>query len=137
MNKPEPRTNFYAPGLNMDRVYFYVEELAKNCSFEEICKIFREISYDQVRYDNDRDCAFLYKSGEYSKLAREQANRFHNQVRTICDLYAQCISDRREFNEDYLKNYAFAGPYLLEIGRLEERIKELEERIEELEGEDD
>lgn len=128
-NKPEPRKDFYAPGLNMDRVYYWVEELARNCSFEEICKIFREIAWDQVRYNSEKDCSIIYKSDQYSETVREQANRFYNQARTICDLFAQCISDKRAFDESYLSNYDFAGPYKNTIEQLKDRISELEDEV--------
>ena len=129
MSEIKPREDFYAPGLNMDRVYHYQEVLAKNCTFEEICKIFREICWDQVSYFDENNCSIIYRSDEYSKLTREQANRFQQQVQTICDLFAQCISDKREFNEDYLKKYEFAGPYLLIIDELREKINRLEEDV--------
>ena len=126
MERPKPREDFYAPGLDMDRVYYWVEEVAKNLSFEEICKLFREIAYDQVSYLDKDNCSIIYRSDKYSKLNREQANRFYNQARTICDLFAQSISDKREFNEDYLKDYDFAGPYRRHIETLEKRIEDLE-----------
>ena len=133
----EPRKDFYAPELNMDRVYYYVEVLAKNCTFEEVCKIFREIAWDQVRYSDANDCSIIYRSDKYSKLAREQANRFYNQARTILDLFAQCISDKREFNEDYLKTYDFAGPYILTINSLKKQLEEKDEEIEYLKSQGD
>lgn len=70
-------------------------------SFIEICRMFREICYDQVAYYSDEHKGLIYKQ-DRTPLNKEQACRLQRKVSTAIDLFSQSVVDGREFNEDYL-----------------------------------
>lgn len=84
----------------VEEVLMYV---SSRLNFKEICKMFRDICYDQVAYYNNDDCSQIYKDENRSKLNVEQSNRLQQKVSCFVDLFEQSITDKREFNEDYLK----------------------------------
>lgn len=89
--------------MDLDKVFAYYDELQNNLTFEEICKLFREIIYDQVSYYSDTNKGKIY-DGSYSQTNIEQATRLQQKLSTCIDLYNQVISQHREFDEDYLKS---------------------------------
>lgn len=106
--------------------------LTKDCTLEEIMWIFRNIIYDQVYYNSEDDCASLYTDEDYSRLNIEQANRLQQQLSTLCDLFLQSIDDKREFNEDYLSTYSFAGPYKYLLKEKDAQITILKETLQDI-----
>lgn len=124
----ENRKKFYDNELNTDRAEEALHELCTKCTFEEVIWIMRNILYDQVCYYNDTDKGVVY-NGQYTELNKEQANRFQQQLSTLLDLFGQSIANKREFNNDYLKSYEFAGPYLRVIEDLKEQIDKLKEEL--------
>lgn len=93
--------SFMKKGIDMDRVNTQLLEVISNLSFEEICKMFREICYDQVCYYSEDSKGIIYKT-DRSNINKEQACRLQRKVSTAIDLYAQSVVDAREFEEDYL-----------------------------------
>lgn len=124
------REKFYAKEFNMERADANLEALIKNCTLKEIFWIMSNIMYDQVAYYSKEHHAPIYDDNS-DKLNVEQANRFQQQLSTILDLYGQSLFGR-VFDENYLKNYEFAGPYLKILREKNERIEQLEEAIKEL-----
>lgn len=106
--------------------------LTKDCTLAEIMWIFRNIIYDQVYYNSEDDCASLYTDEDYSRLNIEQANRLQQQLSTLCDLFLQSIDDKREFNEDYLSTYSFAGPYKYLLKEKDAQITILKETLQDI-----
>ena len=106
--------------------------LTKDCTLAEIMWIFRNIIYDQVYYNSEDDCASLYTDEDYSRLNIEQANRLQKQLSTLCDLFLQSIDDKREFNEDYLSTYSFAGPYKYLLKEKDAQITILKETLQDI-----
>ena len=103
-NKLEPRDyNFYRKEMNTDRVFKQLKEVISNLSFEEVCKMFREICYDQIAYYSGENKGIIYK-GNYSQRNIEQATYLQRKVSTAIDLYSQVIVCKREFDENYLKD---------------------------------
>ena len=94
---------FLSKELNMNRVEEGIKYLASHLNFREICKVFREISYDQVCYYSSDSHSPIYDDKKRSKLNVEQCNRLQRNVSTAVDLYEQAISGR-EFSEDYLRS---------------------------------
>lgn len=95
--------SFYKPGINMDRVEKVIKEVISMLSFEEVCKMFREICYDQICYYSDDSKGHIYNNNEYTQKNVEDATYLQRKVSTAVDLYEQVITDKREFNEDYLR----------------------------------
>lgn len=89
--------------LDMNRVEEVLRYTCSKLCFREVCKMFREICYDQVAYYSNDLCAPLYKDGKRSQLSIEQANRMQQKISMLVDLFDQSIVDGREFDEDYLK----------------------------------
>ena len=71
-------------------------------SFSEVCKAFREISYDQIGYYGDDNHSPIYSDGKHSDTALEQATYLQQKLSTVVDLYEQCITNGREFEWEYL-----------------------------------
>lgn len=94
---------FIDKNLNMERVTDVMKYVCTHLNFKEVCKMFREICYDQVAYYDKKNCSQIYKDNNRSKLNIEQANRLQQNVSCFVDLFEQSITDGREFNEDYLK----------------------------------
>ena len=123
------REDFYTDrSIDINKLKTVWDTLESKCNYKEIMWLFRNFAYEAVRYSSKDDCGPIYQEG-YSNLTMEQANRFQQQISTVVDLFTQSVVDRREFNEDYLKKYEFAGPYLLTIQSLKERIDQLEQQI--------
>ncbi len=115
--------DFYDAHLDMNRVYEMVKYVASRLSLEEILKMIREITYDMVAPNSK-----IY-NGDYSEINVEQANRFQSQLRDMCDFFAQSIVDKRTFDENYLKNYEYARPYLSTIEDLKNQIIDLQQQL--------
>lgn len=89
--------------MNLDKVFAYYDALNHSLTFEEICKLFREIFYEQVSYYSDTNKGKIY-DGSYSQVNIEQATRIQQKLSTCIDLYNQVISQHREFDESYLES---------------------------------
>ena len=96
------RYPFLQKGIDMERVNLQLLDVISNLSFDEICKMFREICYDQVCYYSEEHKGLMYREDRTS-LNREQACRLQRKVSTAVDLYAQSVIDGREFEESYLE----------------------------------
>ena len=131
----EPRKNFYANEMNYERMDNQLNEVISNLTLKEILKMIREISYDMVCYYDEYNKGIIYQSDEYSEINREQACRLQRLLSTACDLFAQSIIEKREFEEKYLEQWTSGGALLLKISRLEEEIKGLKEIIKNLKEE--
>lgn len=94
---------FLRKKIDMDRVTIQLLDTISNLSFEEICKMFREICYDQVAYYSDEHKGLIYQV-DRSPLNKEQACRLQRKVSTAVDLYSQSVVDGREFEESYLES---------------------------------
>ena len=93
---------FNSKEIHMDRVEEVLRYTSSKLNFSEICKMFREICYDQVCYWNSDLCGIIYKDGR-DNLATEQACRLQRKVSTAVDLFSQSIVDKRVFDEGYLE----------------------------------
>lgn len=122
----QPRKDFYAKELNLDRMNKVLEYVIENLTLKEILKMIREISYDMVCYYDKDLCSKIYKDKEYSKLNQEQACRLQRLLSSACDLFGQSVIDKREFDEGYLHHWLDGGAMEIEIEKLKNRIKELE-----------
>ena len=110
----EPRKNFYANEMNYERMDNQLNEVISNLTLKEILKMIREISYDMVCYYDEYNKGIIYQSDEYSEINREQACRLQRLLSTACDLFAQSIIEKREFEEGYLEQWTSGGalPFL-------------------------
>ena len=126
----QPRKNFYAKELNLDRMNEVLNYVIENLTLKEILKMIREISYDMVCYYDKDLCSIIYKNKEYSKLNQEQACRLQRLLSSACDLFGQSIIDKREFDEGYLHHWLDDGAMEGEIEELKNKIKELNQEIE-------
>ena len=88
--------------MDIDKVFKYKEELENNLTFEEICKCFREIMYAQIAYYGEDNCGSIY-NGTYGDEQINQATRVQQKLSTCVDLYNQIISNRRVFDDSYLR----------------------------------
>lgn len=95
--------SFFDKEVRMDRVEKQLREVASNLSFEEICKMFREICYDQVAYYSEDKKGHIYNDNEYTQTHIEQATYLQRKVSTAVDLYCQTLVNKNTFNEDYLR----------------------------------
>lgn len=93
--------SFYKKEIDIDRVNTVLLEVISQLSFTEICKMFREICYDQVCYYSEEHKGIIYEE-DRSQLNKEQACRLQRKVSTAVDLFEQSVVRRNEFNEDYL-----------------------------------
>lgn len=123
----EPRKNFYANEMNYERMDNQLNEVISNLTLKEILKMIREISYDMVCYYDEYNKGIIYQSDEYSEINREQACRLQRLLSTACDLFAQSIIEKREFEEGYLEQWTSGGALQNKINSLEEKIKEMED----------
>ena len=126
----QPRKDFYAKELNLDRMNKVLEYVISTLTLQEVLKMTREISYDMVCYYGEDLCSKIYKDNEYSKLNQEQACRLQRLLSGACDLFGQSIIDKREFDEGYLRHWLDGGAMELEIARLKDKIEELNQEIE-------
>lgn len=115
------RKNFFSTEINMFRVTDFIMVTIQHLSLLEILKMIREIGYDMVRPESQ----LYHLERGYTSLNIEQANNLYNQLRSICDLFGQSIVNKREFNQEYLKGYEFAEPYINQITYLEEKLEDL------------
>lgn len=125
----EPRKNFYANEMNYERMDNQLNEVISNLTLKEILKMIREISYDMVCYYDEYNKGIIYQSDEYSKINREQACRLQRLLSTACDLFAQSIIEKREFEEKYLEQWTDGGALQNKINSLEEKIKKMEDAL--------
>lgn len=95
--------SFYKPGLDMDRVQKVLKETISMLSFDEVCKMFREICYDQICYYGEDNKGHIYNNNEYTQKHIEQATYLQRKISTAVDLYAQVIVDKHTFDEKYLE----------------------------------
>lgn len=131
MTNIQPRKDFYADELDIDRMNNILEYVISNLTLKEILKMIREISYDMVCYYDKDLCSKIYKDKEYSKLNQEQACRLQRLLSSACDLFGQSIIDKREFEEGYLHHWLDGGAMEMEINNLHEKIKKLESALNE------
>lgn len=110
--------------FDSDKLYGELTRLLDTYSFEELCWLFRNITYDQIKYFSDENKGVVY-DGSYSREIIEQATDFQRKISTYTDLMNQSITSHRLFDKDYLKQYEYAGPYLRTIDELKERIDSL------------
>ena len=125
----QPRKDFYAKELNLDRMNKVLEYVISTLTLQEVLKMIREISYDMVCYYDEDLCSRIYKDKEYSKLNQEQACRLQRLLSSACDLFGQSVIDKREFDEGYLHHWLDGEAMELEITRLKDKIKELNKEI--------
>ena len=126
----QPRKDFYAKELNLDRMNKVLEYVISTLTLQEILKMIREISYDMVCYYDEDLCSKIYKDKEYSKINQEQACRLQRLLSSACDLFGQSIINHREFDEGYLNHWLNGGAMEIEITRLKDKIKKLNQEIE-------
>ena len=130
MTMIEPRKNFYADELNMERMEKVLNYVIENLTLKEILKMIREISYDMVCYYDKDLKGIIYKSDKYSPLNREQACRLQRHLSSFCDLFGQSVIEYREFDEKYLNHWLNGGAMELEITSLKKEIEKLNKEIE-------
>lgn len=133
----QPRKDFYAKELNLDRMNKVLEYVISTLTLQEVLKMIREISYDMVCYYDEDLCSKIYKDKEYSKINQEQACRLQRLLSSACDLFGQSIINHREFDEGYLNHWLNGGAMALEIARLKDKIKKLNQEIEMLQEQQD
>ena len=121
----QPRKDFYAKELNLDRMNKVLEYVISTLTLQEVLKMIREISYDMVCYYGEDLCSKIYKDKEYSKLNQEQACRLQRLLSSACDLFGQSIIDKRVVDEGYLHHWLDGGAMELEIEALKEKIESL------------
>lgn len=125
----EPRKNFYADELNMERMEKVLNYVIENLTLKEILKMIREISYDMVCYYNEDAKGIIY-NGEYNDNHRRQACQLQRLLSSACDLFEQSVVGRREFDNDYLSKWLDGGLMQKKIAELEEEIRLLKEEKE-------
>ena len=126
----QPRKDFYAKELNLDRMNKVLEYVISTLTLQEVLKMVREISYDMVCYYDEYNKGVIYSDNKYSELNQEQACRLQRLLVASCDLFGQSIINHREFDEGYLNHWLNGGVMELEIARLKDKIEELNQEIE-------
>lgn len=114
--------------FNSERARKAYEQLDTTTTFEEQMWIFRNITYDKIKYFSENNKGQVY-DGKHSQLNIEQATNLQRQISTCTDLFTQSVDKCREFDQGYLKSYEFAAPYLSIISDLKDRIDSLEQTI--------
>lgn len=114
--------------FDSEKLYKEMSRLLDTYSFEELMWIFRNITYDQIKYFSEDNKGIVY-DGSYDRTMIEQATDFQRKISTYADLMTQTVSSHRVFDEGYLKQYEYAGPYLSIIEELKARIQELEDEL--------
>jgi hypothetical protein len=122
--KSKPRENFYAPGLDMDRVREMLNIVIGQLSLEESLRLIREIAYDMVSYYGKDSKGIIYQ-GDFSQYHIEQATILQTEISTMCDLFAQSIVDKREFEIKNFEKY-IARYQLVRAQTAEEKARKLE-----------
>ena len=133
--KYEDRKNFYADEMNYERMDEQLEQVIGHLTLKEILKMIREISYDMVSYYDKDNKGIIYQSDDYSENNRNQACRLQRLLSTACDLFAQSVIEKREFEEGYLEKWTDGGYLQNRVTQLEEENEKLKEEIKYLEGE--
>lgn len=126
----EPRKNFYADEMNYERMETKLEEVAQELTLAETLKMIREISYDMVYYNNDKDCGVIYKGG-YTDQNQWEACQIQRLLSAACDLFGQSIINHREFG-GYLDHWINGGAMENKIEDLKNEIESLKEERKEL-----
>lgn len=72
--------------MNLDKIFYYKEQLEKDLTFEEISKLYREILYNKYGDLKDSDSIHLYQL-----------------LRDMIDIFTQ-MTNGRKFENSYLKN---------------------------------
>lgn len=112
--------------IDLDKMKEIWDLLESRCNYTEIMWLFRNFVYEAIRWSSDSDHGPVYDEGR-TRLNTEQANRLQQQISSVVDLFTQSVVSKREFDEGYLKQYAFAAPYLSIIEDLKRKIEILEE----------
>lgn len=119
--------------INLDKLKPIWDDLYSKCNFTEIMWLFRNITYDQIKYFSENDKGIIYTDDEkYSQLTKEQATNLQRQISTCADLFTQAVVSGREQDKNYLKQYDFAGPYLIVNQNLRREVEYLTQKITEL-----
>lgn len=117
--------------INLDRAQNTMHWLLEHTTLAEQMWIFRNITYDKIKWFSEDNKGQVY-DGKHSQLCIEQATNLQRQISTCTDLFTQAVSKCREFNQDYLKSYEFAAPYLQIIQDLKDKIESYEQTIAQL-----
>lgn len=125
----EPRKNFFANELNLDRMNEVLNDVISKLTLKEILKMVREICYDMVYYNGEDNCGVIYRDGKYSNKNIEQACQLQRMVSTACDLFGQSIINHREFDDGYLNKWLNGGAMELQIESLKNEIDSLKDQI--------
>ena len=126
----EPRKNFFANELNLDRMNEVLNDVISKLTLKEILKMVREISYDMVCYYDEYNKGVIYCDNKYSELNQEQACNLQRLLVASCDLFGQSIINHREFDDGYLNHWFNGGAMELEINNLRQEIEKLNLKIE-------
>lgn len=89
--------------MNLGKIFKIKDYIESELTFEEICKMFREIFYSKISYYDENNKGIIY-NGEYSDINIEQATRIQQRLREDIALFEQIMSDKREFDEIYLRS---------------------------------
>lgn len=75
--------------MDIDKVFEYYNDIQNDLTFEEICKLFREVIYTK-----------------YEKFDNEQWDKIHcyQLLKSVINIFEQMVDNDRKFEEDYLKN---------------------------------
>ena len=125
----EPRKNFFANELNLDRMNEVLNDVISKLTLKEILKMVREISYDMVCYYDEYNKGVIYCDNKYSELNQEQACRLQRLLVASCDLFGQSIINHREFDDGYLNKWLNGGAMELQIESLKNEIDSLKDQI--------
>ena len=126
--KNKPRKDFYAQGVDMNRVMEMVKVISGHLTLEEILRLVREIAYDMVSWYSNDSKGIIYRK-EYSQYHIEQATVLQTEISTICDLFAQSVVDGREFEMKNFEKY-IARYQLVRAQIAEEKAEKLEKIVE-------
>ena len=131
----EPRKNFFADELNMDRMNSVLNYVIENLTLTEILKMTREISNDMVCYYDKETKGRIY-NGDYSREDIENATYVQRHIRDACDFFHQIVIQHHSFDDKYLRE-ALGDRSLIEAlkysnSELQKKIKSLEAEIREL-----
>ncbi len=114
--------------FDSEKLYTELSRLLDLYKPNELFWIFRNITYDYIKYFSEENKGIIY-DGSYDRDVIHQATDFQRKISTYSDLMNQSISSHRLFDENYLKQYEYAGPYLQVIDSLKEKIRDLEKEI--------
>jgi hypothetical protein len=131
-----PRKNFYENLIDMKNVEEAIQYLGTNLTFTEILKVIREISSDMVCYYSEDTKGYVY-NGSHSEINILQATKLQRALRDICDLFNQSLIQKREFDEDYIKQFLKIGYQELSWSyeALKKKCEVLENKYDELKKE--